>query len=228
MIRVSLSLSPRLLVIAHPPPPCILSLGPAATLFSFASGSKRAPSGFLFESLRSSFRWILSVLLDTDSIQAPSRQTRDRNVSPRDDVSPRLLSSVYDRTNCFCRVACSWRVLKGNRLRYSSGHCGIERGLENNERKGRGRESGCQLSRSSRNRYFFPLDRLTIGFHPSPPISLRFSRDRTAELALIFTSCDCKNGEPFGERYMLKICRVAIWLNGNGDASSRLQLSFYK
>lgn len=96
----------------------------------------------------------------------------------------------------------------------------------------RGKEGGGRAVASSRvpaetDIFFRSIGSQSASIHP-PPISLRFSRDRTAELALIFTSCDCKNGEPFGERYMLKICRVAIWLNGNGDASSRLQLSFYK
>lgn len=97
----------------------------------------------------------------------------------------------------------------------------------------RGKEGGGRAAASSRvlaetDIFFRSIGSQSASIHPPPPISLRFSRDRTAELALIFTSCDCKNGEPFGERYMLKICRVAIWLNGNGDASSRLQLSFYK
>lgn len=51
---------------------------------------------------------------------------------------------------------------------------GPSRGLENNNE--RGKEGSW-----SQKRYFFPPDRLTIGFHsPSPPSSsLRFSRDRT-------------------------------------------------
>lgn len=187
MIRVSLSLSPRLLVIAvtlhpafsHPSPPSLPKRVPLSGILIRIV----APNSFLLDGF--SFFFFLS--LEENSIRVI--RERRKYISLQDDVSSSRSSQLFS--------ACSWRVLKGNRLRYSSGHCGIERGLENNERR------GCQRSTDI---FFRPIDSQSASVPPFPASIFA----RSVELALIFTSCDCKNGEPFGERCMLKICRVAI------------------
>lgn len=190
MIRVSLSLSPRLLVIAvtlhpafsHPSPPSLPDRAKRAPLSGILIRIV-APNSFLLDGF--SFFFFLS--LEENSIRVI--RERRKYISLQDDVSSPRSSQLFS--------ACSWRVLKGNRLRYSSGHCGIERGLENNERR------GCQRSTDI---FFRPIDSQSASIPPFPASIFA----RSVELALIFTSCDCKNGEPFGERCMLKICRVAI------------------
>lgn len=176
--------------LSSPSPSTLHSLTPLLLRFRIGRNEPRCP-GFLFESSRQTpsfdgFSLFFSLSL-WRRIRLESSENEEniflfRTMSPR---SSQLFS------------ACSWRVLKGNRLRYSSGHCGIERGLENNERR------GCQRSTDI---FFRPIDSQSASVPPFPASIFA----RSVELALIFTSCDCKNGEPFGERCMLKICRVAI------------------
>lgn len=168
------------------PPPCILS-----PLSSFASGSGETSP--VVRDSYSNRRAKLLPSMDSHSFSL-SLWRRIRLESSHQRTKKIYFSSgrcLLDRANCFRPV------LKGNRLRYSSGHCGIERGLENNERR------GCQRSTDI---FFRPIDSQSASVPPFPASIFA----RSVELALIFTSCDCKNGEPFGERCMLKICRVAI------------------
>lgn len=177
--------------LSSPSPSTLHSLTPLLLRFRIGRNEPRCP-GFLFESSRQTpsfdgFSLFLSLSLEENSIRVI--RERRKYISLQDDVSSPRSSQLFS--------ACSWRVLKGNRLRYSSGHCGIERGLENNERR------GCQRSTDI---FFRPIDSQSASVPPFPASIFA----RSVELALIFTSCDCKNGEPFGERCMLKICRVAI------------------
>lgn len=170
------------------PPPCILS-----PLSSFASGSGETSP--VVRDSYSNRRAKLLPSMDSHSFSL-SLWRRIRLESSENEENIFLFRTMSPRSSQLFS-ACSWRVLKGNRLRYSSGHCGIERGLENNERR------GCQRSTDI---FFRPIDSQSASVPPFPASIFA----RSVELALIFTSCDCKNGEPFGERCMLKICRVAI------------------